>query len=153
MWWIDALYAAVPDLNNYFDGVAVHPYGTDLTNLTFPTVGQAYTGYEQIRRIESIHDEFASHNAAAKPLWLTEIGWPTCTNGGSVRCTTPAGQASNLQTVFTDARTIWKSFVRAVFVYGYQDNNANTADPENDYGLVDFNGTPKPALAVFRANQ
>ena len=27
-WWTDALYQAVPDLNNYFDGVAVHPYGT-----------------------------------------------------------------------------------------------------------------------------
>ena len=153
VWWIDALYAAVPDLNNYFDGVAVHPYGTDLTDLTYPTAGQAYTGYDQIRRVESIHDQFASHNAAGKPLWLTEIGWPTCTNGGSVRCTTPSGQASNLQTVFTDARTIWKSFVRAVFVYGFQDNNPNTADPENDYGLVDYNGTPKPALAVFKANR
>jgi hypothetical protein len=153
VWWIDALYAAVPDLNNFFDGVAVHPYGTDLQSLSYPTPGQAYTGYDQIRRVESIHQEFASHGAGDKPLWLTEIGWPTCTDGGSVRCTTPAGQASNLQTVFTDARTIWKSFVRGVFVYGYQDNNANTADPENDYGLVDYNGNPKPALAVFRANQ
>jgi hypothetical protein len=153
VWWVDALYAAVPNLNSYFDGVAVHPYGTDLQSLSYPTPGQAYTGYDQIRRVESIHQEFANHGAADKSLWLTEIGWPTCTNGGSVRCTTPAGQASNLQTVFTDARTIWKSFVRGVFVYGYQDNNANTADPENDYGLVDYSGNPKPALAVFRANQ
>jgi polysaccharide biosynthesis protein PslG len=153
VWWIDALYAAVPDLNSYFDGVAVHPYGTDLVNVTYPTPGQAYTGYDQIRRVESIHQEFASHGAAGKLLWLTEIGWPTCTNGGSVRCATPSGQANNLQTVFTDARTIWKSFVRAVFVYGFQDNNPNTADPENDYGLVDYNGNPKPALAVFRAAQ
>lgn len=152
VWWIDALYAAVPDLNSYFDAVAVHPYGTDLENLTFPTPGQAYTGYDQIRRVESIHQEFAGHDAAAKPLWITEVGWPTCTNGGSVRCTTPAGQASNIQTMFTDARTIWSSFVRGLFIYGYQDNNANTADPENDYGLVDFAGTPKPALAVFRSN-
>ena len=53
----------------------------------------------------------------------------------------------------SDARTIWKGFVRGLFIYGYQDNNAGTADPENDYGLVDFGGTPKPALSVFRANQ
>ena len=44
VWWIDALYQAVPDLNNYFDGVAVHPYGTDLTNVSYPTPGQAYNG-------------------------------------------------------------------------------------------------------------
>jgi hypothetical protein len=153
VWWVDALYQAVPDLNSYFDGVAVHPYGTDFSNLTYPTPGQAYDGYDQIRRVESIHVEFANHGAADKPFWITEVGWPTCTNGGSVRCTTPAGQASNIQAVFTDARTIWKSFVRALFIYGFQDNNANTADPEDDYGLVDFGGTPKPALSVFRANQ
>ena len=63
----------------------------------------------------------------------------------------PARPATSKRCLRT--RTIWKSFVRAVFVYGYQDNNPNTADPENDYGLVDYNGTPKPALAVFKANR
>ena len=40
--------------------------------------------------------------------------------------------------------------VQAVFVYGYQDNNANTADPENDYGLVDYSGNAKPSLSTFK---
>ena len=150
VWWIDALYQAVPDLNNYFDGVAVHPYGTDLTNLSFPTPGQAYNGYQQIRRVEAIHQEFAAHNAAGKPLWITEIGWPTCTSG-SVRCTTPAGQAANLTTVFNYARTTWKNFVQAVFVYSYDDSYADSSDPEHDYGLTYNDGTPKPALSVFQA--
>ena len=149
VWWVDALYQAVPDLNNYFDGVVVHPYGADLTNLSFPTLGQAYNGYDQVRRVESIHQEFANHGATNKPLWLTEIGWPTCTSG-STRCTTQAGQAADLTTVFNDARTTWKSYVQAVFVYCYQDNNSNTADPENDYGLINYNGTPKAALSIFK---
>jgi hypothetical protein len=150
VWWIDALYQAVPDLNNYFDGVAVHPYGIDLTNLSFPTPGQAYDGYEQIRRVEAIHQEFAAHNAGNKPLWITEIGWPTCTSG-SDRCTTPAGQAANLTTVFNYARTTWKNFIQAVFVYSYDDYSPDSTDPEHDYGLAYNDGTPKPALDVFRA--
>ena len=150
VWWIDALYQAVPDLNNYFDGVAVHPYGTDLTNLSFPTPGQAYNGYQQIRRVEAIHREFGKHAAGNKPVWITEIGWPTCTSG-SVRCTTPAGQAANLTTVFNYARTTWKNFVQAVFVYSYDDSYSDSSDPEHDYGLTYNDGTPKPALTVFQA--
>ena len=88
VWWIDALYQAVPDLSNYFDGIAVHPYGSDLTNVQYPTPGQAYNGYSQVRRLETIRQQFVNHGASDKPLWITEIGWPTCTNGGSDRCTT-----------------------------------------------------------------
>ncbi len=151
VWWIDALYQAVPDLNNYFDGVAVHPYGDDLTSLSFPTPGLAYNGYEQIQRVQSIEQEFANHGASNKPLWITEIGWPTCTSG-SDRCTTMAGQAADLSAVFNDARTTWKSFVQAMFVYSYDDSHTeDPANPEDDYGLAYNNGTPKPALAVFQA--
>jgi hypothetical protein len=151
VWWIGALYRAIPDLNSYFDGVAVHPYGTNLTNLSFPRAGQAYDGYEQIRRVQAIHDEFAAHGAANKPLWITEVGWPTCASG-SDRCTTPAGQAAHLTAVFNYARTTWKSFVHSVFVYSFDDSHADSSDPENDYGLTYNDGTPKPALAVFQAN-
>jgi polysaccharide biosynthesis protein PslG len=150
VWWVDALYQAVPDLNNYFDGVAVHPYGTNLTDLSFPTPGQAYDGYDQIRRVEAIEHEFAGHGAGNKPLWITEIGWPTCTSGTN-RCTTPAGQAANLATVFNLARTNWKNFVQAVFVYSYDDSDPDSTDPEHDYGLAYNDGTPKPALDVFKA--
>ncbi len=152
VWWIDALYRAVPDLNNYFDGVAVHPYGNDLTDLTFPAPEEPYTGYEQIRRVEDIRQEFVNQGAADKPLWITEIGWPTCTSG-SDRCTTLAGQASDLQTVFNYAHTTWSSYVQAVFVYNFDDAGTDSSDPENDYGLAYNNGSPKPALAVLKANE
>ncbi len=32
LWWVDAMYRAVPDLNRYFDGISVHPYGHDITH-------------------------------------------------------------------------------------------------------------------------
>ncbi len=151
VWWVDALYQAVPDLNNYFDGVAVHPYGNDLTSLSFPTPGQAYDGYSQIRRVEAIRQEFVNHGASDKPLWITEIGWPTCTSGSN-RCTTPTGQANDLQTVFNYAHTTWKNYVQGIFVYSYDDSSPDPTDPEHDYGLAYNNGTPKPALTIFTNN-
>ena len=32
-WWVDSLYRAMPNLNRYFDGVAMHDYGSDATHL------------------------------------------------------------------------------------------------------------------------
>ncbi len=47
-WWTDALYQAVPDLNHYFDGVAVHPYGNDTTGLNPMVAGQPYSNYSSV---------------------------------------------------------------------------------------------------------
>jgi hypothetical protein len=152
VWWVDALYDAVPDLNRYFDGVAVHPYGTDLSGVSFPTPGLAFNGYEQLRRVEAIRQEFVRHDASNKPLWITEVGWPTCSSG-SDRCTTTEGQAQRLQTVFNYAHTSWKSYLKAVFVYSYDDAHGGSSDPEDNYGLAYNNGSPKPALSVFKANE
>jgi hypothetical protein len=152
VWWVDALYQAVPDLNNYFDGVSVHPYGVNLTQMSMPTKGLAYDGYQQIRRVEAIRREFVSHNASNKPLWITEVGWPTCSSG-SDRCTTLAGQADRLKTIFDYAHSTWKPYLQGLFVYSYDDSHPNSSDPESNYGLAYNDGTPKPALSVFKANQ
>jgi hypothetical protein len=149
-WWVDALYRAAPDLNNYFDGVSVHPYGHDIKHRSPAIPGRPYYGYDQMRRIELIRKQFVKHGAASKPFWATEVGWPTCTHG-TVRCVTPAGQLKSLRTLMRYAETRWKSYVRSVFVYYFDDMGANTAIWDNDYGLTYFNHRPKPALGAFRA--
>jgi hypothetical protein len=141
--WIDSLYSAMPGLNRYFDGVAIHPYGADLTGLSG-------IGSNQLRRTELLRAGFEAHGADDKPLWITEVGWPTCTTG-SERCTTDAGQAASLTQLIDYLRTTWSSFVRAVFVYHYEDFGDNPADPEDDYGLTTVSHRPKPALAIFQA--
>jgi hypothetical protein len=150
VWWVDALYQAVPDLNNYFDGVSVHPYGHDITGRAPAIVGRPYYGYDQMRRIELIRKQFVNHGAADKPFWATEVGWPTCTHG-TIRCVSLAGQLKSLNTLMRYSRTIWRSYVRAVFVFYFDDVAPNRADPDNDYGLIFFNHRPKPALGAFRA--
>ncbi len=149
-WWVDAMYQAVPDLNNYFDGVSVHPYGHDITHRSPAISGQPYYGYDQMRRIELIRKQFVTHGAADKPFWATEVGWPTCTHG-TIRCVSPAGQRRSLNTLMRYATHRWKSYVRAVFVFYFDDVGRNSANPDNDYGLTYFNHKPKLALPAFRA--
>lgn len=149
VWWVDAMYRAVPDLNNYFDGVSVHPYGHDITHRSPAIVGQPYYGFDQMRRIELIRKQFVKHGAASKPFWATEVGWPTCKHG-TIRCVTPAGQRKSLDTLMRYAKGRWKSYVKAVFVFYFDDVGRNSANPDNDYGLVYFNHRPKPALGPFR---
>jgi hypothetical protein len=147
-WWTDALYQAVPDLNNYFDGVAVHPYGTNTTTLNPEPAGQPYNNYNSMQRIQDIHQQFINHGAADKPFWITEIGWSTCTN--NPECVTPAQQATNLTNLFTDLHGSWSKWVQAAFIYEYSDGANPTGNTEDGYGLTTNTNTPKPALAIFQ---
>jgi hypothetical protein len=147
-WWTDALYQAVPDLNNYFDGVAVHPYGTDTTSMHPEIHGHAYDNYDSMQRIQDIHQQFINHGATNKPFWITEIGWSTCAN--DPQCVTPTQQAANLNTLFTDLHGNWSSWVQAAFLYHYTDGDNPTTNPEDAYGLTTNTTTPKPALNIFQ---
>ena len=147
-WWTDALYQAVPDLNNYFDGVAVHPYGTNTTTLNPEIAGHPYNNYDSLQRITDIHQQFINHGAANKPFWITEIGWSTCTNNPA--CVTPTQQATNLNTLFADLHGNWSTWVQAAFLYHYTDGENPTGNIEDGYGLTTNTTTPKPALTIFQ---
>jgi hypothetical protein len=67
-----------------------------------------------------------------------------------VDCVTRAQQAANLKTLFNYLRTRWRNWVQGVFVYRYQDG-AHPNTVQDGYGLLNSNGTPKPALAIFRS--
>jgi hypothetical protein len=147
-WWTDAMYQAVPDLNNYFDGVASHDYGNDTTTLNPIIPGQPYPNFGHILRINDLRQQFINHGAADKPFWITEIGWSTC-NDNPGTCVTPAEQATNLTTLFNDIHGPWSSFVQAVFIYQYGDQSTS-GSTQDSYGLTNHDGSPKPALAIFQ---
>ena len=147
-WWVGALYQAVPDLNRYFDGIAMHDYGTDVDTLNPMTSGRAYHNYGHILRIENLRQQFIAHGAANKPFWITEAGWSTCTDS-SADCVTQDQQAADLQTLFNDMRGPWRNWVKAAFIYRFGDG-ADPSTVQGAYGLTNLDGTAKPALAVFR---
>src|SRR5439155_8041636 len=131
--WVGDMYRAVPDLGRYADGVAVHPYSV---------LPPDYRGGEppvrqQTRRLEDIHASFAAHGDGGLPLWITEIGWPTCSSGRS--CVAEATQAQDVASMFDLARTRWR-YVKALFVYRLDDLRGSGA--ESAYGLLRADGRP-----------
>jgi Beta-galactosidase len=143
--FLAGMYAAMPDLNRYFDAVAVHPYSDDrsplLTNDTY--------GFQRIGYTRNV---LVANGASDKPMWITEMGWPTCPGGAAYECVSEAQQAEYLQAAFDLVKTQYSSFVRALFVYHYNDfAPGNPNDREQWFGLTRTDGSHKPAYAVFQA--
>jgi len=145
--WLAAIAAADPTLEADVDGVAVHPYAfvppTDHSNDT------------QLRyrfdRVAAIERELAQHGAANPQIWITELGWSTC----SLRpdCTTEHDQAQWIADAAAALRRApLVGHVQALFVYHLRDfPGAGGSDREGHYGLLRTNGTRKPAWSVVRA--
>jgi exo-beta-1,3-glucanase (GH17 family) len=138
------MYAAVPDLNSYFDAIAVHPYSGG------SAPDERRDGWGFTARLDAVRAKFASHGAQDKPLWITEIGWSTCQSNKD--CVSEPQQAANLKRMFELVRTTYASSVRAVFVYHRTDlNSGSPTDPYPWYGIQRRDGSAKPAFAVFKA--
>ena len=144
--YIDAMFAARPDLGAFADGYAVHPYAPG-PPAAYDPGGSA----QQVGRVEAIHDVIADHGDPDAPLWITEVGWSTCSTRPP--CVDVARQARNIAAVFALARGRWASYVRALFVYSYSNLSRGPTPPRQlaGYGLVDGNLRPKPALGAFKA--
>ncbi len=136
------MYAAVPNLNSYFDAVAAHPY----SGSSAPDDPRGGWGFP---RIADIHQKFIDHGAGDKPLWLTEIGWSTCPAAPDY-CTSEKNQAAYLSQMFTLLSTKYSSYVDAAFVYHRTDLNSKPSDKEGWFGLERLDGSHKPVFDVFR---
>lgn len=155
--WADALYQAVPDLSAYVDGLAIHPYPAGVD----PLVPEGQQGSEdRWRSIGRIHSDFLRHGLNA-PVWITELGVPTCQMASTNQCQTEATQATWFQEMFDSADRDYP-YVHAFLDYSLADNHylagatpaaasATYADPEAWFGLED-NETlrHKPAWVVFQ---
>jgi hypothetical protein len=143
--FLQGMYDAMPDLNSYFDAVAVHPYSQERS----PSLTGDQYGFQHLTATRSL---LVAHGASDKPLWITELGWSTCGAGLSKHCVTEGQQATYLQTAFELAKTTYKSFVRGLFVYHYSDFSPyDPSNSEDFYGLTRADGSHKPAYDVVRA--
>lgn len=145
--WVDELYEAVPDLNRWFDGVAVHPYSDGLAP-------QIYTpgGYTrgQVGRLAEVYDSIRDHGGRGKKLWITEIGWSTCRS--HERCVSERQQAAYLRKTYDLARTRWRGLIAAMFVYHLRDHGDDDgSNPENWFGTIRRDGSRKPSYKVLEA--
>jgi hypothetical protein len=139
--WIDDLFAAAPDLGSYVDAVAVHPYTQRSPDDDRPPAAADFG------RIDAIRAALAAHGLPRAPLWITEIGWSTCSSRPP--CVLPRSQARYLRRMFRLLDARYRSVVAAVFLYRLTDiGAAGPADPESGFGLITLRGARKPAWSV-----
>jgi hypothetical protein len=135
-WWA-GVTAADPNINDYYDGIYVHPYG-----------GNSDPTQSALGNRAQVTD---AHDTTGKPVWVTEIGWPTAVGqpatGDSLQWT-DTQQAANIYNFVNWARST--GYVASVLIFGYQDYGTN-----DWYGVETSNGTKKPGWTALAeaANQ
>lgn len=135
--WFDR--ACAGGLVKHCDAVSVHTY-----NYRMPgerRTPEAWTAI--VTRIESIVAKHADGRRV--PLLITEHGWPTHVGPGG---TTLPTAADYLARCYLLARTL--PTVQGLWWYDFQDDGPNAADPEDVFGLVTTDLTPKPAHFALR---
>jgi len=115
----------------YCDGVTVHPYGG--------SKGESGGALGNRRSVEE------AHALSGKPIYVTEIGWPTAPGQpatGDSQQWTEAQQAQNITGFIRWARST--GYVAAVDIFGYVDYGSNTL-----YGIERRDRSHKPSFAAL----
>jgi len=138
--FVQRVLRARPGVGRCFDALAYHPYPYPFTapELDVPVRGSVLAAAGEMRRV------LRRNGLARKPLWVTEVGWPTNDRAYGV---SEEKQAQYL------ARAFAASFAERVPVvtwYTYGDDDDPTgANQEAAFGLFRADGTPKPAYRAL----
>ena len=150
--YLEQVYAAEPQIGDYFDVMATHPYtasGQSPAIVDRNADGRMTT--KSFLAFEEVRDVMADHGDT-KPIWLTEFGWSTNSQvlhplGG----VSEAVQAAHLGLAFEMLAAV--PYVEVAIVYNFRNNYwGHDADNwEDQLGLLRTDFSPKPAYAVFSA--
>jgi hypothetical protein len=150
--YLEQVYAAEPDIGDYFDVMATHPYtqsGQSPAIVDRAPDGRmtpmSFLAFKEVRSVMVSHGD-------VKPFWLTEFGWSTNSQilqplGG----VSEAVQATYLGLAFSLLETT--PYVEVAIVYNFRNNYwGNDADNwEDQLGLLRTDFSRKPAYTVFAA--
>jgi hypothetical protein len=148
--FLELEYAA--GLKGSFDELGWHPYlyndnwtAAQMLSLVDPWSGMAQLG----SLAPSARALMIANGDGAKKITATEWGAPTDDAGdGFTGGVAPAEQAN----LMTQGIAWWKQqpWAGDLIAYEYQDIADSSTDRECHFGLVDYDGTPKPALAAYK---
>jgi polysaccharide biosynthesis protein PslG len=136
--FLKGLYAA--GANKSFDAVGMHPY-------TFPALPNdpSTALWSSFQRMSSMRDIMVAGGDSGKGIWLTEFGAPT---GTGSRAVSESVQAQTVQIVLQAAKdTPW---IGPAFVYSMRDVGNNKGDIEQNFGVLRYDFSPKPAAAILQ---
>lgn len=95
--------------------------------------------------MRSIDSKLAGQQGKPTSFYVTEMGWPS--NKGKCGISEEK-QAEYLSQMFVQAREM--PFIKGVWWYDFQNDGANSANMEHNFGLVREDFTEKPAYVAFR---
>jgi hypothetical protein len=128
---------------NAFDLTALHPYSR-----TVP---------QMLGEIKRFRATMQKHGDVHKPLWITEIGWGSLPKDATPFGLTKGkkGQARILKHAFHALKKKRRSWhIKRVLWFNFRDpggGNVKTCSFCSSAGLLEHDGTPKPAWSAFRS--
>lgn len=153
--FLEKLYAN--GSSKYFDAVAFHPY-------SFPVspyyVWQGNAWLQIASTSPSLRSVMIKNNDGDKKIWITEFGAPTGGPGGLISSNNYNGSKNSdhvtesIQSqIISDAVNLTEKMPwidGPLFFYTYQDSGTAQNTIENFFGLIRYDGTPKPAYQKLK---
>lgn len=125
----------------YFDALSVHPYSWP----ALPSDASTQS-WNTFYRMRFMRDTMVQYGDSATEIWATEFGAPT---GRASDAVSAQRQADIIRDGIAEARRL--GYVDKVFVYTLRNHGTNLSDREQNFGLLEYNFTAKPSLAVVQS--
>lgn len=121
--------------NAYFDDFNLHPY-------TYPALPNdpSTSSWNTAMKLWPMRDIMVGGGDSEKQIWLTEFGAPTGTAANAVSEQTQSDTVG----IIMDA-VLGNSWIGPAFVYSVRDAGTDPADPEQNFGLLRRDFSPKLA--------
>jgi polysaccharide biosynthesis protein PslG len=146
--YLQALYA--DGIHGYFDALGWHAYNywTGATAVQMLAYDSCSAWSQMSDTPMSVRSLMTAHGDAAKRVWITETGAPTCTANASYKCVSPAQQADLAS---TEVR-LWQhlSWAGGFYWYDIRDDSLGSQQVESHFGAVSSNDSPKPSYYALR---
>jgi hypothetical protein len=140
--WMDTLYKLIPNLNDYFDAFAEHPYWYGHEPASTGPAGP-------FGRIDTTRRRMNEHGANTKAIWITEYGESTAECGEE--CVGEDTQAAHLKQMLDAIVTRSDWGVKMISVFQLRDRGTESSDRERQFGLIREDGSPKPAYPIVES--
>jgi len=142
-------------LSRYSDAIALHPY-------TYPETPEYTTYWNSWQEMLNIHQLMVLKGDVNKKIWVTELGAPIGGPGKVFEANQInaykygadfVSEKTQIQ-IMTESTNFYRetssSWMGPFFWYSLRDENYPLSTPENFFGLLHNNWTPKPAFAIFK---
>ncbi len=121
-----------------YDSFSVHPF-------SYPAFPSGDEEWNTFNRLPDIYKVLKKNGDGAKPMWLTEYGARTGTTSRSVSL---KRHKKLMVDAYRESRKL--PYVERLFFYSLRDFSSDVRDPEANFGLLKYNGKPKPAYKAVR---